>query len=193
MLLAIALLMAGCADAPTEDLASMEDADGDGFIDAVEIKYGSDPADAESVPDVMVHVPASKSTSVQTVGTGVPSVQCPADAVNSQMVPFLLEAPAGGRDAHIADLVVKITGDVTVNDVDLFVYSPSGDLLGSGTSGANTETVEVPGHQETGEYQIEVRGCSGAGDVTVDASALIGWIPSDEELLEGQVDDGHEH
>lgn len=189
-----AMLLAGCAgDAPTNDLSnSMADADGDGFVDAVEIKYGSDPHNATSMPDVMMHKDISFSTTVtNVVGTGVPSVQCPADQVNSKTVVWTIVAPEGNvSDVHAAMLEFTITGTATVNDADLFVYGPEGGLIGSGTGSTASETVTVNGHQPIGDYTIEVRGCSGVGNVNVDAKGMLGWIPSTEDLL---ASDMHAH
>ncbi len=200
VVLLIAAALAGCADAPAEtDLStSMADADGDGFWDAVEIKYGTDPNNATDFPDVMQHVPVEFKQTVQNVvGTGVPSVQCPADAVNSRILTWTIEAPEGNvTDPHVGHFTVTIVGGTGVNDVDLFVTNPDGQTQ-SATGSTATETIEFPGHQPFGDYTIEVRGCSGAGNVDVDGSAMIGWTPSQDDLLAGEDthghDDGHGH
>ncbi len=120
------------------------------------------------------------------VGTGVPSVQCPIDpaGANSKTVVWSVSASVGNASkVWVADLTFHIAGDMTVNDADLFVQGPGGSDLGSATGSTNAETVNVSGKQPLGDYTVEVRGCSGAGNVAVTASGTVHWIPSDAELL----------
>jgi hypothetical protein len=179
-------LLAGCVEDPADAPGppGTVDTDGDGYSDAVEAKFGSDPANATSVPDVVRHEDVDYANTVQVVGTGVPSVQCPADDVNSQTMVWNVTAKVGdARMAWVENLTFAVQGEMTVNDVDLFVAGPDGSSLGSGTSGANSETVTVSGTHALGDYTIEVRGCSGAGDATVTGSGTVRWFPSDAELL----------
>lgn len=182
-LLVIAVLgLAGCTDADATDVDA--DSDGDGFVDAVERKYGSDLDNATSQPDVARSLPVEFSDVVQIVGTGVPSVACPATPANVQTLTWTVTAETGdARESWVTDLVFTVAGEATVNDVDLFVYDPAGVESGAGTSGANTETVTLRGDLPLGEYTMEARGCSGAGDVTVTGSGVVKWIPSDAQLL----------
>lgn len=175
------VLLAGCmAQEPSET----EDRDGDGFTDAIEEKFGSDIDNATSQPEVVRSKAVEFRETTQVVGTGVPTVQCPADQVNSKVLTWSVTAETGdAREAWVSDLSFTVTGAMTVNDVDLFVYDPSGSPLGSATSGENAETVTVGGKRPLGDYSIEARGCSGAGDVEVAASGTVHWIPSDAELL----------
>lgn len=181
-----ALLLAGCASTPASDLSgSLADADGDGFLDAVEVAYGSDPENATSIPDVQERKDVSFSDTASVVGTGVPSVQCPADDVNTDVLEWTVDAPPGNlTDVHVAGLAFKAEGAATVNDVDLFVFGPEGDYLGSATGSTASETIEIPGKRPVGTYRIEARGCSGAGDVAIQATGILAWIPSNEDLLE---------
>ncbi len=197
-ILFVAAMLAGCAGGPAQtDLSqSLQDTDGDGVIDAIEVLYGSDPRNATSVPDLMVHKDISFATTVaNVVGTGVPSVQCPADPVNTKTVVWTITPPMGNvSQVHAANLVFTITGMTTVNDADLFIYGPDGNLAGSATGSTASETVTLAGHRPVGDYTIEVRACSGAGNVDVDATGMLGWIPSQDDLLAGNMsDDGHQH
>ena len=176
------LVLPGCVG--PDEPAPGADLDGDGFIDEVETKFGSDPLDNASLPDVTRSEAVTFSDTVQVVGTGVPSVQCPADMVNSQVLTWTVAADVGNATrAWVTDLVFEVTGAATVNDVDLFVTDPEGRDLGSGTGSTNAEAVSVRGERPLGDYTIEVRGCSGAGDVAVAASGTVHWIPSAAELL----------
>ena len=154
-LLAAALLLAGCSSPDPAD--------------------GPDGGDGLAPGEKTLEV--SFEDTVQTVGTGVPGVQCPADAANSQVVTWRVIGYEGKpEDSWVTDLVFSLSGAATVNDVDLFVTGPDGTALGSATGSTNQETVEAAGPHPVGDYAIEVRGCSGAGDVTVTASAVVHWI-----------------
>lgn len=180
--LAFALLLAGCVS--SGDPPGSEDQDADGFADAVEDRFGSDPRDNASLPQVERTQPVEFAQTVQTVGTGVPTVQCPADMVNSQSLEWTVTADVGDATrSWVQDLEFSVQGAATVNDVDLFVTGPDGGDLGSATGSTNAETVTVGGQRPLGTYTIEVRGCSGAGEVDVAASGVVHWIPSDSELL----------
>lgn len=182
-LLLPALLLSGCSGSP--EPSATADGDADGFVDAVERKFGSDPRDNASLPQVERTQAVDFSDAVQVVGTGVPGVQCPADPVNSQVLTWSVGADTGAaRSAWVTDLEFSIQGAATVNDVDLFVSGPGGSV-GSATGSTNAETVAAKGSRALGDYAIEVRGCSGAGEVTVTASGIVHWIPGDDELLAG--------
>ena len=177
----LGLLLSGCSGEP---VPASEDSDADGFVDAVEAKLGTDPRDNTSLPAVEKTQAITFSESVQIVGTGVPTVQCPADMVNSQTLTWTVAAETGQSNrTWVSGLTFGISGAMTVNDADLFVTGPSGSQVGSATGTTNQETISVGGKQPLGDYVIEVRGCSGAGEVTVTASATVHWIPSDAELL----------
>lgn len=198
VLIALSFLVAalsGCANVEDPDFASsMVDTDGDGVIDAIEVKYGSDPDNATDVPHLMKHADVSYTNTVQVVGNGVPGVQCDPTPVSSQVMTWTIEAPPGNvTNVHVGHLEFTITSAATVNDADIFVTGPDG-ATASATSGAASETASFNGHQPVGDYTIEIRGCSGAGDVTVDATGSLGWLPSEADLLaEGHGDDGHTH
>lgn len=177
----LGLLLSGCSGEPEPKAG---DSDGDGFVDAVEAKLGTDPRDDSSLPAVEKAQAITLSESVQVVGTGVPTVQCPADMVNSQTVTWSVTAETGQSNrTWVSDLTIGISGAMTVNDADLFVTGPGGSQVGSATGSTNQETITLGGRQPLGDYVIEVRGCSGAGDVAVTGSATVHWIPSDAELL----------
>jgi hypothetical protein len=178
-----ALLLSGCSGEPAP---AAGDQDADGFMDAVEEKFGSDPRDNASLPQVERTKAVEFGESVRTVGTGVPGVQCPADPVNSQVLTWTVGADTGASNqTWVTDLTFEATGAMTVNDVDLFVTGPDGGQVGAATGSTNAETVTAGGSRPLGDYRIEVRGCSGAGDVQVHASGVVHWIPSDAELLAG--------
>jgi hypothetical protein len=181
-LVAIVVLLSGCSGSEAPSPATA-DRDGDGFVDAVEERFGSDAGDNASVPDVARSQAVDFSDTVQVVGTGVPTVQCPADIANSQVLTWTVTADTGASNrTWVSDLSFSIQGAATVNDVDLFVTGPSGDV-GSATGSTNAETVTASGPRPLGDYSIEVRGCSGAGDVEVTASGVVHWIPDTDELL----------
>ncbi len=194
----LVLSLAGCAgDAKAPDMStSLEDADGDGFVDALEIKYGSDPLNATSIPDVMVHEDISFSDAVANlVGQGIPSQICPTTDLSSKRVVWTISAPPGNvTEVHAANLEITISSTSTMNDADLFVYGPGGELMASGTGPTGTETVSLPGHNPIGDYTIEVRACSGAGDVSIAGKGQVGWIPDLATLMaDDHADDGHGH
>lgn len=112
---------------------------------------------------------------VQVVGVGVPGQFCDDQDVNSEKLTWIIEAPDGAMEAQVTNVRVEIEGDDTVNDVDLFLYRPDGTLVASATSSANTEAITVAGPEPAGEYVIEVRGCSGAGTVSVAGGATVSW------------------
>ncbi len=181
-ILIVTAALAGCSGEPAP--AASSDGDGDGFVDAVEDRFGSDPQDNSSLPMVERTQAVEFNDAVTTVGTGVPGVQCPADAVNSQVLTWTVEADTGAAtQVWVTDLVFEVQGSTTVNDVDLFVTGPDGREVGSANGSTNAENVTAGGRRPLGDYGIEVRGCSGAGDVNVFASGVVHWIPSDGELL----------
>ena len=154
LLLAAAALLAGCSGPDPAD----------------------DPGEADELAAGEKTLEVTFEDTVQTVGTGVPGVQCPADAVNSQTVTWRVTGYEGKpEDSWVTDLVFGLSGAASVNDVDLFVTGPDGTAIGSATGSTNQETVESAGPHPVGDYAIEVRGCSGTGDVTVTASGLVHW------------------
>lgn len=172
-LLLLVVLLAGCFDASEPE---SDDRDGDGYPNDTEIGAGSDPDDATSIPQLDHQDDVSFTDTVTTVGTGVPTVQCPADALNSQVLTWNIEEPPGDvTNVRVTDLTFSLTAELPVNDVDLFVTGPSGQSLGSATGSSADETIEVSGSHPTGAYSIEVRGCSGAGEVQVMASGIVRW------------------
>lgn len=182
LLAAFVFFLAGCV--AEDEAPATADGDGDGFSDAVEARFGSDPRDNASMPEVGKAEPVSFDESVNVVGTGVPSVQCPADAVNSQILTWTVAAATGNATrAWVSDLVFEVSAAATVNDVDLFVTGPDGKELGAATGSTSSESIAVRGERPLGDYQIEVRGCSGSGEATVVASGTVHWIPSEAELL----------
>lgn len=180
------VLMAGCASesGPSEPEAGV-DSDGDGFWDAVELKFGTDPDNATAFPSVAEHEAVDFSdTLTQMVGVGVPTVQCPQeDGVSAKSATWTIEEPEGNvTGVHVADLSFRAVGAATVNDVDLFVSGPDGSL-GSATSGSADETIDVASKQAPGDYTLLAVVCSGGGDVELEASGQLGWTPSNEDLL----------
>lgn len=180
----IALVLAGCSGSDRNAAGASTDSDGDGISDVVERHFKTDPRDNTSVPDVWKQQDVSFTQTVQTIGTGVPGVQCPADPINSQTLTWTVTADTGQANrTELIELVVDVAGAVTVNDVDVFLSDPNGNLIGSGTGGSNHEVLDLAGPRPLGDYRIEIRGCSGAGDVTVTGTGIVKWLPSDEELL----------
>jgi hypothetical protein len=185
--LAVLCLLSGCVGDGDNASAASGDADADGFSDAVERMFGSELDNATSVPDVKQWKTVEFSDTVQVVGTGVPTVQCPPDMVNSKRLTWTVEADTGeAREKWATSLTFTLQGAASVNDVDLFVYDPSGAERGSATGSTNQESITIGGKQPLGDWQIEARGCSGAGDVEVTAMGSVEWIPSDAELLEAK-------
>lgn len=117
----------------------------------------------------------SLDETVMITGTGVPTVQCPADDVNTHTATWTIEVTEKATSSHVSDLVFTVQGEQSVNDVDMFVTGPDGKNLGSGTSGTNFEEVKPSGNYSVGDYLIEVRGCSGSGNVKILAEGVLHW------------------
>ncbi|HEX9816791.1 MAG TPA: PKD domain-containing protein, partial [Candidatus Thermoplasmatota archaeon] len=114
---------------------------------------------------------------VQTFSDSVtdPTYTC-GDVVPTAIASFTWTIPAAepdGTATAASRLKVVLDGGSTAVDVDLFLYDPSGKELGSGTSGAPDETIEVSkGPYAAGDYVIEVKACLAVNtSVTVTAEA----------------------
>ncbi len=176
IVLSIALLLAGCATEDAEEPTGPADTDGDGYPDDVELASGSDPLNATARPEVRKTLDLAFSETAQVVGHGVPSVQCPGSQVSTVDLTWTIKDDgANGTRVHATDLVFTVSGSTTINDVDIFVFGPGGNSLGSATTSAKEESVSAGGQQPMGDYTIRVQGCSGAGDVAVTGAGLLVW------------------
>ncbi len=195
----VAAALSGCAEAsePFDPVQSIDDSDGDGYIDAVEAKYGSDPMNATSVPDVMVH------EDIQFSGSGMmmAAVESPLDGCGAQgsidvvTLKWLIEAPANTTKHHVMDLVFTAHLPQTMAELDIYVFDPSGKDLTPGTTTMTvppqrTDSISIDGKHPVGEYTIELRGCAGTGNVQLDATGVLGYEPDADSLLAA---DEHEH
>jgi hypothetical protein len=186
-----ALMLAGC----TEDGATaptLDDADGDGFPDAVELKAGSDPRNATSLPDLAqemtvtfadagsITLGADTTTATGSCGGNVEML-----AVNQHG--WTVEAPANATDAWVSHLTVMLTLTDPANvDSDIYVLA-GGQIIAQATTfnaeTGPTDTATFDGALPPGELVLEVRGCSGSGGYTLDGEATLMYVPSFEDYL----------
>ncbi len=186
-------MLSGCADVsePVNDVPAVEDSDGDGYIDAIEHKFGSDPHNATSIPDIMVHeeVAFSDSGLIVAGNEGILIGTCGMQGtIDTAHFEWDIQAPEGARKVHVTDLVFTASLPATMLELDIYVFDPEGNDITPGTTTMTippqrTDTIAIEGKHPAGTYTIEVRGCLGSGEVDLDASGLLGYEPDVESLL----------
>lgn len=190
LLLVAGIALSGCAsDDPGEPVDPLADSDGDGFPDSLELEYESDPHNTTSVPAVIVHEPISfTDTGMILFGTEVVETGCGVHGdIDTAVLTWSIQGPANATDVHVVDLSFTATLPPTMIELDIFVFGPDGTQLTEATTASippiKTDTVVVDGKQPVGDYRIEIRGCEGSGEVKLDATGTLGYMPSVEELL----------
>jgi hypothetical protein len=193
-LMAVALL-AGCVDESPAIDPETNDADGDGFTDAVETRAGTDPTNATSLP-----VPARVSESISFSGSGMiiggvddlgtgDGCGGPVESGTLSMV-WKIESPTNVTNVQVSGLIFTATYPSTMPEGDIFVFSPTGEQLTAATPmtvpPASTDMVTVEGNHPAGDYTIEIRGCAGAGEVSLVASGTLAYTPGEFAAIEAQ-------
>lgn len=191
VLLLVLAALAGCVEDSDPVDAETADRDGDGFTDAAETAAGTDPDDPDSFPaPVRTEEPISFSGSGLIVmgneGLGV-GPECggvlPDPVPDSVSFTWSIQAPSNATDAQVRDLSFTATYPATMPEGDIYVYDPDGNLLSETTTfplpppaaTSFEDTVTIEGLHKPGDWRIDVRGCLGAGEISLAGSATLSY------------------
>ena len=151
----------------------------------------ADDADATDLPTQTVEETITFSNSglimagnedAGTTGAGCGNT-APDPVVDRLSWEWVIEAPDGATNAKVSDLVFTATYPATMPEGDIFVYNPDGQQMTDATTFNPNDapgpeyydTVTVEGKHAIGTWRIDVAGCLGSGEVSLDATAVLSY------------------
>lgn len=154
ILLTCGVLLAGCLDTSTSG-------DDDGTDD--------DGEPGEVSQTVTFQESGSVTASVEAEGCGSTP-----EGINEHA--WDIPTEVNGTATKVTAMDILLAFDGTVNDIDLFVYDPSGALVGESTAhnpvDGDDEQVSLNGNFDAGTWTLEVQGCNAVNaEYTLEASA----------------------